>query len=53
VSLPAYSADGRSAAVLRTFRHDIYASGADVVVLMRDASGWRPDQVHNVRLSIF
>ena len=31
----------------------IYASGADVVVLMRDASGWRPDQVHNVRLSIF
>jgi hypothetical protein len=53
VSLPAYSADGRSAAVLRTFRHDIYASGADVVVLMRDASGWRPAQVHNVRLSIF
>jgi len=53
VSLPAYSADGQTAAVFEVFDHEGLSKAADVVEFHRSGSGWQQVRVHNVWVRSF
>lgn len=53
ISLPAYSADGRRAMVLRTYSREGVFSAGEVLEMELAGTAWRPVQVHSAWVSVF